>query len=79
VTAAGQSATTTTTYNSKNEMDMTALTVLQQLAPSVHPLDQARALQECTALADKYKARKAYHEQMVTAEVDIFDCAPPVA
>ena len=54
-------------------MDMIALTVLQQLAPSVHPLDQARALQECTALVDKYKARKAYHEQMVTAEVDIFN------
>ena len=31
------------TYNNKDKMDMTALTVLQQLAPSVHPLDQARA------------------------------------
>jgi hypothetical protein len=38
----------------------------------VHPLDQTRALQECTALVNKYKARKQYHEQMQTAEVDIF-------
>ena len=62
-----------TTYTHDSKMDMTALTVLQQLAPSVHPLDQTRALQECTALVDKYKARKQYHEQMQSAEVDIFN------
>eukprot|EP01046_Picozoa_sp_COSAG06_P108714 COSAG06_NODE_55136_length_291_cov_0.687500_1_plen_60_part_10 len=53
-------------------MDMNTLSLLQALAPTVHPLDQARALQECTALVEKYKARKLYHEQMVAAEVDIF-------
>ena len=65
--------TTPTTYTHDSKMDMTALAVLQQLAPSVHPLDQARALQECTALVDKYKARKQYHDQMQSAEVDIFN------
>eukprot|EP01046_Picozoa_sp_COSAG06_P005415 COSAG06_NODE_240_length_19339_cov_16.770582_18_plen_463_part_00 len=53
-------------------MDMNTLSLLQALAPTVHPLDQTRALQECTALVNKYKARKQYHEQMQTAEVDIF-------
>ena len=38
-------------------MDMTSLSLLQALAPTVHALDQARALQECTALVNKYKAR----------------------
>ena len=53
-------------------MDMNTLSLLQALAPTVHPLDQARALEECTALVNKYKVRKQYHEQMQTAEVDIF-------
>jgi hypothetical protein len=53
-------------------MDMNTLSLLQALAPTVHPLDQTRALEECTALANKYKVRKQYHEQMQTAEVDIF-------
>jgi hypothetical protein len=60
-------------------MDMNTLSLLQALAPTVHPLDQTRALQECTALVNKFKARKQYHEQMDSAEVDIFNDKLPRA
>ena len=50
-------------------MDPLVLKLLTELAPHVHEYDASSALQELSALVQKYKARKQYHEDIIAAEL----------
>ena len=52
-------------------MDPTALALLTALAPDVHELDQASALEACGALVARMRARKLYHERTRATRVDV--------
>ena len=52
-------------------MDPTALNLFAALAPEVHELDQAAALEACGALVKRMRAHKLYHEATRAAPVDV--------